>query len=537
MNKIWSVLWYLIILWLLFIISIVNIESLVYIDFSNIYVVLFLAYFLLAIFFNILWNIMKINSEFKYITHFILLFCILILPWIFINHHFLLEHLWENNLYLRVYWKVAMFYFALALIISPILEFIKNWKYRKKLILSRKILWILAFIFFLKHWLEYFGIEYIFQNKYHWETPYLTYVLDNLLIRYDALSWVVAWILMLVLGLTSNKFSVKFLWKKWKKVQSLVFPAFLISAIHVAFASKFDEFYIFLISLVVILRLVAYLNRKQKRSSWKIVWYRCVPCWYIYDEKIWDLDSWIAPWTKFEDIPDDWYCPVCWVTKDDFEAIYAWDKILEKSEIIWYKMLTDNVLELKIKVLNLEDIEVKSWQFANIWFWEFSRSYSIVNIEKNILTFWIKLKKWWRWWKILKKLNIWDNLIFEWIFWNFVLQNTKNPKVFIVTWTWLSPIINMINNSQKSKNKLFFWVAKEKDLFYLNKLEKISNLKTEIFLSREEKKWYNFWRIDLSKYNFEKNTEFYICWNSWLVKSNREYLEKSWFKNVYSEEF
>jgi rubredoxin len=49
--------------------------------------------------------------------------------------------------------------------------------------------------------------------------------------------------------------------------------------------------------------------------------YRCIPCGYIYDPEQGDPDSGIAPGTSFEDISDDWVCPVCFVGKDDFELI------------------------------------------------------------------------------------------------------------------------------------------------------------------------------------------------------------------------
>lgn len=44
----------------------------------------------------------------------------------------------------------------------------------------------------------------------------------------------------------------------------------------------------------------------------------CQVCGWIYDETVGDPDSGIAPGTPFEDIPDDWVCPECLVTKDDF---------------------------------------------------------------------------------------------------------------------------------------------------------------------------------------------------------------------------
>ena len=46
--------------------------------------------------------------------------------------------------------------------------------------------------------------------------------------------------------------------------------------------------------------------------------YVCNICGYIYDPEIGDPDSRIAPGTAFEDIPDDWVCPLCGVSKDDF---------------------------------------------------------------------------------------------------------------------------------------------------------------------------------------------------------------------------
>lgn len=49
--------------------------------------------------------------------------------------------------------------------------------------------------------------------------------------------------------------------------------------------------------------------------------YRCMACGYIYDPEIGDPDSGIAPGTKFEDIPDDWVCPLCGVGKDMFEKV------------------------------------------------------------------------------------------------------------------------------------------------------------------------------------------------------------------------
>jgi len=41
--------------------------------------------------------------------------------------------------------------------------------------------------------------------------------------------------------------------------------------------------------------------------------WECTACGYIYDE---DEEG-----TPFEDLPDDWTCPVCGVGKDMFEKL------------------------------------------------------------------------------------------------------------------------------------------------------------------------------------------------------------------------
>ena len=48
--------------------------------------------------------------------------------------------------------------------------------------------------------------------------------------------------------------------------------------------------------------------------------YVCPICGFVYDEEKGDPDNGIAPGTKWEDIPDDYVCPLCGVSKSQFEA-------------------------------------------------------------------------------------------------------------------------------------------------------------------------------------------------------------------------
>lgn len=47
--------------------------------------------------------------------------------------------------------------------------------------------------------------------------------------------------------------------------------------------------------------------------------YRCIICDYIYDPAFGDPGAGIKPGTSFEDLPDDWMCPLCGVDKSNFE--------------------------------------------------------------------------------------------------------------------------------------------------------------------------------------------------------------------------
>ena len=60
---------------------------------------------------------------------------------------------------------------------------------------------------------------------------------------------------------------------------------------------------------------------EEKKEVAKVPKYKCTVCDYIYDPELGDPDGGIKAGTPFEEIPDDWMCPICGVTKDEFEKI------------------------------------------------------------------------------------------------------------------------------------------------------------------------------------------------------------------------
>jgi rubredoxin len=57
----------------------------------------------------------------------------------------------------------------------------------------------------------------------------------------------------------------------------------------------------------------------KKDEEEKMDKYVCTLCGYVYDPAQGDPDNGVAPGTSFEDLPDDWECPVCGASKEDFE--------------------------------------------------------------------------------------------------------------------------------------------------------------------------------------------------------------------------
>ncbi len=49
--------------------------------------------------------------------------------------------------------------------------------------------------------------------------------------------------------------------------------------------------------------------------------WECTVCGYIYDPDVGDPENGVEPGTAFEDLPEDWVCPVCGAPQDMFEKL------------------------------------------------------------------------------------------------------------------------------------------------------------------------------------------------------------------------
>jgi rubredoxin len=49
--------------------------------------------------------------------------------------------------------------------------------------------------------------------------------------------------------------------------------------------------------------------------------YICLSCTYVYDPEFGDEFSGIDEETSFEKLPDDWVCPICGASKEEFDLL------------------------------------------------------------------------------------------------------------------------------------------------------------------------------------------------------------------------
>ena len=358
---------------------------------------------------------------------------------------------------------------------------------------------------------------------------------------------VVALMLTIPLLVTSNNWSIRLLWKNWKLLHRLAYGVLVLTVIHVVLleSSRWD------MEIGQILLLVLYFFgkilewkgiaffKKQTFIKWQL--WLCVPCGFIYDPLIGDPDSGIAPGTEFADIPHNWKCPVCWVTKADFVPYTGWNA----GES--YPATVENVTYLNPTTLELVLRVDASWQYRPGQFmrfhWEdargvFIRMYSIARQEWNTYTFLIKLTELGRGANILMNLQTGSHIRVGGLNGIFVLQDTAVPKIFIATGTWLAPIYAMISSLESTIHKtLYFSVATGEELFYINELKSIPNLDLHIHVTRENLDGFEKWRIDISTIEAPIDAEWYLCGNPKMITDAHEILRKKGFDKVYSEGF
>jgi sulfoxide reductase heme-binding subunit YedZ len=124
------------------------------------------------------------------------------------------------------YWEFAWRFLILLLFIRPIRDIFPEYKILSQAVRLRKELGIISGVFAIAHTVWYFLVNGL---------P-VTFIFDSIMWdpRWYLWWWMFAFIISLILTWTSNIFSIKKLWKKWKLIQRLSYFMLLFTAVHVA---------------------------------------------------------------------------------------------------------------------------------------------------------------------------------------------------------------------------------------------------------------------------------------------------------------
>lgn len=212
--------------------------------------------------------------------------------------------------------------------------------------------------------------------------------------------------------------------------------------------------------------------------------------------------------------------------------------------------LTSDVFLLVYEVLN--DFEITPGQFITFMLpktW-FARAYSVLFKDWKKVYFIIKRLENWRWWSIeICDYDVW--VVLKWVgpTGHFIDSKKENNKLFIGTWTWMVPLYFMIKalleNGFRKNIKLLLGNREEKDLYFIKEFsefsQKYSNFDFEVYLSREEKVWFQKWYVGdfLLQENIKKFEEYYICWNPNMVDEVVWKLTSHWVSNdnIFREKY
>lgn len=433
------------------------------------------------------------------------------------------------------------------ILLLPIFAKVLSLDVAKTLMWLRKELWILMGMLAFVHSLQYFLPSWSYVPNFSILSYSVFWIYDGMIT--SVAIGIAAFAICFILLITSNRFSINTLGKNWKRIHRIVYILIVLVILHKVLLWWEREWSVDYGELALVLgyfaakilewKNITLLKKKDEYPKWQ-KWI-CPPCGYIYDPKVGDTDSGIAPGTEFSDIPDSWRCPICWVAKADFIPYTPTDDSIISAKILKVTNLNPTTIELTIN--SPKKIESKPGQFMTFKFtdleWDFYRSYSIAWGNGYSFIFLIKITELGRWGKVLRNIQAWTTVEIHWPHGTFLLQETPIQKIFIATGTGLAPVYAMIQSLPDSiKKTLHFSISKKDDIFYAEELRKIQNLNLHIHVTKEQVEGFEFWRMDIeSILPEEKDTEWYLCGNQKMIEETTKKLQEHGFSHVYSEEF
>lgn len=225
---------------------------------------------------------------------------------------------------------------------------------------------------------------------------------------------------------------------------------------------------------------------------------------------------------------------------DDPSLLVAWHAacVIEKTR------LSETTLQVRLKTA-LSDF--KPGQYVTVRFKDpigaFNRAYSIVDLHDGILTLCVTLVEGGRGSAFFDTQNVGSELEITDPKGEFYLRETKSAKVFVGTGAGLAPLLPMMEACPDVPKTLYFGQRNEREIFYLDRLEKIPNLDVNICLDFADDDWAGL-RGRVTEFvrdaPLKKDTEVYTCGNDAMMNDlekglkKRRHPKKLFFKESFS---
>ncbi len=152
---------------------------------------------------------------------------------------------------------LSWIFLIIVMLVRPLRDIFRKCKIFSFLAKFRREMWILVWVFWIAHTLGFAlimqypdWILWLFTDEYVWKFGWMLFW------------WMLAFLVSIPLLLTSNLFSIKLLWKNWKRLQYLAYAMFPLVAIHI-YMIKWEFWPLIPVIIWVILLIIAHLKNKK----------------------------------------------------------------------------------------------------------------------------------------------------------------------------------------------------------------------------------------------------------------------------------
>ena len=165
----------------------------------------------------------------------------IILDNFFLYVSFVVPILWYYGFDKQLLFDISWYALLFVMLIRPLSDFFKGNMVLKKLIRLRKWLWVMSAMVIVTN--LFFSYGFFFLSSEYFASRNWDFFNSNLFARL----WEITWLILLI---TSNDFSIRLLWRWWKRIQRLSYLYFISWGVFLHYIWKTEVIYHMLLVLI-----------------------------------------------------------------------------------------------------------------------------------------------------------------------------------------------------------------------------------------------------------------------------------------------